>query len=431
MIKLKISRTYHHKLKVYERPDRPGNWIADYYLPPQQGEEQVRQRYKVPARNKEQSRRWEAHKRVALDNLEFDEVDYAKMGIDPNDDPDNLTLRDFLPEFRRFRDYGRKRPLSPRTIDSQEKLIRGYFLKTVGSFEKPVADYRLAEITRRFIQDFAEVLQFVEAKGSKPDHPKYLAPKSIENILGVLGRILTVAVDREKLEGRPKVDMPPDSREPSDKDALTLDETQRLWDACKGQYGRVIRMVILTGLRVMELAGVMWEDYDEHAIGIPILQVRRQYYRYGRKNDDPQFLPPKCGSIRIIPVREGLRQVLSEQKAETRLQDGLIFLTENGRPLCNELIRKALHRTCRRAGIRRVSPHTLRRTFVSQTDMACGNLEAVGKLAGQKEIRVTRDHYNRIEMEYLGGVLDQLDERLFGASPNGVTVNKKSENRGR
>jgi len=425
MIKLKISRTYQHRLKVYERPDRPGNWVADYYLPPQQGEEKLRQRYQVPARNKEQAKRWEAHKRVALDNLEFDEIDFNKMGIDTNDDPDNLTLRDFLPEFRRFRDFGRSRPLSPRTIDSQEKLIEGYLLQRVGDMEEPVADYRLSEINRRFIQDFTEQLQQVEAKGSTPENPKYLAPKSIHNILGTLGRILTVAVDRDKLDSRPKVDKPPNNRQPSDEDALNLDETQRLLSACRGQYGRIIRLMILTGLRVMEVAGLMWEDFDEEAVGGPFLRIERQYYRYGRKTGEPEFLPPKCGSKRIFPVRGGLQQVLNEQKAETRLQDGLIFLSEKGRPLCNELIRNALERTCRRAGIRRICPHALRRTFVSQTDMAEGNLEVVGKLAGQKDIKVTRDHYNRPEMKYKGEVLDRLDERLFGETENTAILKKK------
>jgi len=300
-------------------------------------------------------------------------------------------------------------------------------MSTARNMEKPLADYRLAEITRTFIQDFTEELQQITSADSKSrERAKYISEKYINNITGVLGRILTVAVDRGKLDGRPKVDKLPVRREPSDDDALRLDEVQRLLDACQGLYGRIIRVLILAGLRVMEVAGLMWEDYDEQAMGVPTLRIRRQYYRYGRKKDAPQFLPPKCGSTRIIPVREKLRQVLSEQKAETRLQDGLIFLTEKGRPLCNELIRKALHRTCRRAGIRRVSPHALRRTFVSQTDMACGNLEAVGKIAGQKEIKVTRDHYNRIEMEYLGGVMDRLDERLFGDSPNAVILRRKS-----
>ncbi len=176
----------------------------------------------------------------------------------------------------------------------------------------------------------------------------------------------------------------------------------------------MIRVLILTGLRAMEIAGLRWEDYDEKAVGGPILRVVRQYVRYGKK-EDPQFRAPKCNSLRILPVGETLREVLSEQKADTRLQDDLIFMTERGRPVCNEILRKALHRACRRAEIRRISPHALRRTFVSQTQMASGDLEAAGKLAGQKEIRVTRDHYFRSEEMHLRHVMGQLENRLFGA----------------
>jgi integrase len=267
----------------------------------------------------------------------------------------------------------------------------------------------LREITRPFIQDFAATLKEVRS-----DSGECLSPKYINNITGVLGRILTVAVDREKLSGRPKVDKLPVERVVSDEDALTLDETQRLWEACQGAHGRMIRLLILTGLRAMEVAGLRWEDYDEKAIGGPFLSVRRQYNRYIRKEGDPEFRPPKCDSFRTLPVGPALCEVLNEQKAETRLQDSLIFMTDKGRPFCNELIRKSLHRACRRAGIRRISPHALRRTFVSQTTMATGDLEATAKLAGQKEIKVSREHYLRIEQPHLKYVMGKLEERLFG-----------------
>jgi len=417
MIKLIIPRTYEHHFRVYERPDRPGNWVADYNLPPQHGEEQVRRRMKVPGHTKEQRESWAARKRVALDRQEFDADDYRRMGVDPNDDSDDPTLRAFLPEFRKFREFGRKRPLSPRTIDSQEKIIARFLLKRVGDMKNPLADYHLSEISRRLIQDFAAELR--KANDADTSTTNGLSAKSVNNVCGVVGRVLSIAVDREKLKARPKIDKLPIERKQSPEDALTLDETQRLWATCQGAHGRIIRVLILTGLRAMEVAALQWEDYDEKAIGGPFLSVRRQYNRYVRKDGDPEFRPPKCDSFRTIPVGEALREVLLEQKAETRLQDGLIFMTDKGRPFCNELIRKALNRACRRAGIRRVSPHCLRRTFISQTAMASGDLEATAKLAGQKEIRVTRDHYLRIEQPHLKQVMGKLEERLFGSGNSG------------
>jgi integrase len=427
MSNLIIPRIYEHRLKVYRRKDRPGVWNCDYYLPPQHGENEVRRRYKILARNQEQAELWKAHKLIALDCYEFDEADYKLMGVERKDFTNDPTLGEFLLEFRRFRELGRSKPLSPRTIDEQERTIERYFMKPIGNMKTALLDHRLSEFKRSFIQDFITELQEVVSEVTRADPAGHLSAKYINNITGVLGRILSIAEDRDKIERRPKIDKVPDQRQESAPDILRLDEVQRLWDVCQGSYGRMIRLLLLTGLRAMEIAGLRWEDYDEGALGGPILRVVRQYVRYGRKNNEPQFRAPKCNSQRIIPVGESLQAVLSEQKAETRLQDTLIFMTEAGRPVCNELLRKALHRACRRAGIRKVSPHALRRTFVSQTQMASGDLEAAGKLAGQREIRVTRDHYFQSEETHLRHVMGQLENRLLGTrdTPPGNVVELK------
>ncbi len=209
MTKLNIPRTYDHRLKVYERPDRPGAWIVDYFLPPQRGEEIVRQRLKVPGRNKEQRDGWIARKRVALDRLEFDGDDLRKMGVDPHEHSDDPTLGEFFTEFRKFREFGRKRPLSPRTIDSQEKIIERFFQTPIGEMKHALADHRLSEFTRGFIQDFTADLQRVISEDSRNDSDGHLSAKYLNNVTGVLGRILTVAEDRGKIERRPRVDKLP------------------------------------------------------------------------------------------------------------------------------------------------------------------------------------------------------------------------------
>jgi integrase len=99
------------------------------------------------------------------------------------------------------------------------------------------------------------------------------------------------------------------------------------------------------------------------------------------------------------------------------LQDGLIFLTENGRPVCNEIFRKALHRLCRKAGLRRVSPHSLRKAFVSQMTEAHGNIETPSRLAGHRDAQITREIYFRVSTPEARLAMGQLEERLFREKP--------------
>lgn len=412
MTKLNINDNYDPRVKICPQKKR-GFYYLDYLLPPQNGKPGLRRRLKA-FKSLRHTQLLRTKKEAQLLEHEFSDDDLRCMGFDPDDRSDEPTLVEFLPTFRKFREFGRARPLSPRTIDEQEKIIMRFFLRPVGTRTTLLGDVRLNEFNRTLIQDFIAELQQTHSDKTRTNPEGRLSAKYINNVTGVLGRILTIAEYRGVIERRPKVDHLPVVHEANEEDILVLEECRRLWDACKGSHGRMIRLLLLTGLRAMEAAGLRWEDFDEKAEGGPVLRIRQQYLRYGRREGEPQFRQPKCDSRRVLPVGPALMMVLQEQKAETRLQDGLIFLSERGRPVCNELIRNALERTCRRAGIRRVGPQVLRRTFVSQTQMASGDLEAASLMAGHKDTRVTRESYSRTEGTHFRHVMAQLEDRLIG-----------------
>ena len=345
MSQLIISRTYEHRLKVYERPDRQGIWIADYYLPPQHREEQVRQRYKIPARNKEQAERWKGHKLVALDKHEFDQIDYEKMRVEKEEGKEELTLEDFMPRFWQLLQRQR-RPLSPRTVTKYEQDYDNHIKPRLGNM-------RLRDIDILVIDDFTDELI---AKGSDYARPesledgtevRVLKNSTINKITGTLGRILTFAKTRRLIDERPRIEKLPVVLD-DDFDILDKGEVIRFFAACRGSYGRLFKVMTFIGARPMEAVALRWEDYDKLK---RTLRIDRQLCLY---DGVEKYRPPKWGSKRTLPVGPRLAAVLAEQAAETRLMDGLIFLSEANKPICHELLQKHLTRTCRRADLRRI-----------------------------------------------------------------------------
>ena len=82
--------------------------------------------------------------------------------------------------------------------------------------------------------------------------PNRLAPHSINNVLGVLGRILTAAHRRGAIPSRPLIEKLPIDYPDEVVDILAREEVTRLFAACDGVHGRMLKTGVLTGCRVGE-----------------------------------------------------------------------------------------------------------------------------------------------------------------------------------
>lgn len=421
MRKPEIPTGYRPRVSVRKRKDR-GLFFMDYDLPPQHGEERVRQRIAIPAKNRKEAEFLRVKKQEALWQGRFEDADYKKMNIESPPSEHEMTFHEFIPEFYELRERGGKRPLSARYKDTQEKVIEKVLMPYFGSMA-------LSEIDADVIDNFITHLQEEEhpqARLKDENGIGRLAPHTINNYIGVLGKILTVAFRRNRISSRPIIEKLPLPIKENEEDILSPEEVIKLFSACEGVTGRMIKAYVLTGCRAMELAALRWEDYtpkwttDENGYPIGRLDIRHQIQPYVMRNKADtkeqafKLIPPKCNSVRWIPVGEELAAILNEQAALTRLQDGFIFLTENGKPFCNELIRKALQRTCRRANVRVVSPQTLRRTFATQLQEADVHPNKVAKLTGHRSLAVLQRNYTRVADRTLVSLGTRLEDFLLG-----------------
>ncbi len=419
-----IPENYRPVVNVIKRKGqrRVSYWL-EYSLPPQHGEKRLRRRVATKACNMAEATILQGRKQEELWRGEFARRDYRKMRVVAPKKKADITMEEFLPRFRKLRELGRAKPLSPRYLQTQERVITVYILPRFGK-------WRLADIDVDAIDAFVEQLRSEEhpkARNMVADSPEVtgqrrLSNKTVNNIVGILGRILTKAHSRGLIASRPGIEKLPVVHD-EDFDFLSRDEVLRLFDACQGTMGNLIKAILLTGARAMEAVALRWEDYDPVSRRLPIEQ---QYCPYIKGKN--KFRPPKWDSKRWVPVGDELARVLNDQAAKTRLQDHLIFYSDANKPVVHQLLSKALHRTCRRSGLRSVGLHVLRRTFISQMVMAGVDPKRVQQIAGHRSIHMTMKYYTRLEPDYVQGAAQLLDEHLFGRP--GQPAEKLKESQG-
>lgn len=202
-----------------------------------------------------------------------------------------------------------------------------------------------------------------------------LSPKSINNRLIILHRILVVAKEWGRLASVPtmrwlRTPMP-------DIDFMTFDEARRLLAGAEPAWYPMILLALRTGLRQGELLALRWEDIDLDA---GRLRVCRSVYM-------GIVGTTKSGKIREIPLSDKAMMML--RSLPSRLASGLAFPGPGGRLLTGAECRSPLLRACKRAGLRKIGWHTMRHTFASHLVMRGAPLKAVQELLGHANIQMT------------------------------------------
>lgn len=152
-----------------------------------------------------------------------------------------------------------------------------------------------------------------------------------------------------------------------------------------------VELALLTGMRVGELSGLMWEDIDyKHRV----INIRHSEKR-NRLTNEYSISTPKNGKIRIFPLTEEIHNLLKRIKAvETKFGylTEYVFSNENGRIHARVISDYAKHRTARKEFTNTKSIHTARRTLNSELIASGVPREACCAMIGNTE-RVNEQYY--------------------------------------
>jgi integrase len=201
-----------------------------------------------------------------------------------------------------------------------------------------------------------------------------LAPKTINNHLTVLHKLLVVAREWGRLRDVPPVQW---MHVPAPEfEFLTFDEADALMAAADSEWRAMVTLGLKAGLRQGELLALRWTDVD--------LTAGRMLVR--RNLCEGHIGTPKGGRGRELPLGDIARTAL---EAHPRRASELVFAAPDGKALTSAACKWPLWRACTRAGLRRIGWHALRHTFASHLAMLGAPLKAIQELLGHATIEMT------------------------------------------
>jgi integrase len=245
---------------------------------------------------------------AAMDALRI-AIDAYRQGktVGPLPPPPKETVADWVRAW--LRDYAPQR-CSPKTIERYHQLA-GYILNAMEGEPARLAAVPLVDVDHVIVETALYAL--LRAKAKRREH---LSPKTIREIASVLSVSLNKAFRLGKINVNPllRVELPKVER--SDARALTLDEVQRLRDACRNDWTfTFIEIALATGARRGELLALEWSDIDW--LG-SVLQVTKSLEQTAA---GLRIKRPKNGKARKLRVGQSALSALrfqQEQQAEHR-----------------------------------------------------------------------------------------------------------------
>lgn len=281
---------------------------------------------------------------------------------------DRTTFAEFAEQWLEMKRNSGKRPLRPRTAKEYQNALDLVLLPRFGKQLLRTID---AEAIAQLIRDLErEGLRAIDPKRRK----RPLLRATIENYIKPLQGTLKLAVRRGLIPHNPFTHLTDDDRPAagtkkeahvwSDEELealLAASERLALKPTSNYDYTPLLRLTGRLGLRLGEVLGLQWEDFDKEA---GALHVRRQWLVSG------EYGPPKTAAgIRSIPLPDDLRRDLIDLRlASKHSQDGEpIFASREGTPLQHRNVaRRGFERAAKEANIEGVTFHDLRHAAASR-----------------------------------------------------------------
>lgn len=181
----------------------------------------------------------------------------------------------------------------------------------------------------------------------------------------------------------PKIEMTPPR-------VLLAMEYRSLRDVCRGdtRLYAIVELLLQTGIRISELAGLYLEDIRKTSSG-------KMRYLYIREHDSHPSRKVPLNGVAYKAIQEYI-QIRPESDNDR------LFITKTGRPLLIRNIRTAIDHVFEKAEIKNVKVNDLRNTFIAHHLANGVSLVTVAKIVGHKRLSTTE--------KYLGLIANKQSE---------------------
>ena len=154
-----------------------------------------------------------------------------------------------------------------------------------------------------------------------------------------------------------------------------------------------IIIMFCTGVRVGELVGIHWDDVVGNSIKIRRTEISYKKETGGNIYEIREYPKTEAG-IRTVYVPDAFKNVLDKLRMLTGGKEYMLSYAD-GRNMKTLKVRHRLYAVCEELGIRKKSPHKLRKTYISILLDNGVDKRLVQDVAGHTEIATSERNYHR------------------------------------
>ncbi|MDR0462673.1 MAG: tyrosine-type recombinase/integrase [Pseudomonadales bacterium] len=206
--------------------------------------------------------------------------------------------------------------------------------------------------------------------------------KSISRKINSIKSLFRHLADQGLLEENPAKVVAQPHYEQAPPKVLSKNEYRALRDACRGDVRMlaIVELLLQTGMRISELAGLQVGDIDFER---GIISINTQ----------------DTGVSRKVPLNElAKKAVQAYLKIRPRTKERTLFLTKTCKPFLIRNIRNSIDRYFRLAGLKNVRVNDLRHTFIVEQLRAGVPLVYVSQLVGHRRITTTEKYMAFVQL---------------------------------
>lgn len=261
--------------------------------------------------------------------------------------------------------------LKYRTIQNYQKICRLHLIPYIGKI-------KLSALTPVDVQMLLNRSAKKNCRGNK-NKQKQLSPNTVRLIHGTLSKALNCAVQQGLLKTNPAARAVLPKEEKVEIVPLTDAQISDFLKVCAtDEYGDILQLILFTGLREGEAAGLCWDcvDFKNSA-----LTINKQLQFRSAKDGGYQFVSTKNGKARTLTAPPFVMQILKRQEEKQilarfaageawqgwqtadEMKTAPVFTRADGQPIA--LITMYLHfkRIAAQIGAPDARVHDLRHTF--------------------------------------------------------------------
>jgi integrase len=370
---------------IYQRKE-DGLWVVKYKSPLMAKQKVIYAKSEVEAKRKLKTLKYESIKNTP--------VEIQKISVEQ-------YMSNWLTKVK-------KHELKPKSYDSQERILVNQVYPNIG-------EYQLANIGPAEIQGMIDNLI-----------RKKLSFSTIKKAYDSVNACFKLGIIKGEIAKNPCVgiSLPKNlKKRTNDITTFTDDEVKKICEVAAEKYevgkqtyrlGQAIVVLLYTGLRIGELAGLKWSDID---FDNKTLAVERSAIMI--KNRDPEIEKKNIlvvqdsvknrSSERIIPLNKKVIDALRGIQ-EINGEYEYVLCKSNGKIIEHRNIDGTFKKILKRCGINPCGLHTCRHTFASMLFKKGVDVKVVSELLGHSDIGTTYNTYIHLIKEQKQQAVGLLDE---------------------